>query len=84
MLFPGFKDLVKFRDRRIREFVYPVIRWRVGLERFEVGICQMKSNEWVTWFFVWITWFVVFSLIGRQEREVCVKDVSGLNDDLFL
>ena len=45
----------------------------------------MKGNEWVMWFLVWVTWFVVFSLICGQEREVCVKDVLGPNDDnLFL
>ena len=44
----------------------------------------MKCDEWVTWFFIWIMWFIVFSLICGWEREVCIEDVSGLNDDLFL
>jgi len=47
MLFPGFEDLVKFRDRGIREFVYTMICQQVGLEGFEVGIGQMKCNEWI-------------------------------------
>jgi len=40
-----------------REFVYPVIRWRVSLIRLEVGIGQMKGYELFSWFSVWITWF---------------------------
>ena len=42
----------------------------------------MKSNKQVMWFFIWVTWFVVFGLIGGWEREVCIEDVSGPNDDI--
>jgi len=42
----------------------------------------MECDEFFTWFSVWVTWFVVFSLIGRREREVGVEDVSGPNDDI--